>query len=97
MIVRANDLVPLLLGAAAAMRGGKDIDSDMGELLFNNIWEDDKRRGGGGGGSLLVISCRFRCCSAQTCLTRRRSDIKLLARSSAFFSLRFKTLICSTH
>ena len=92
VIVRANDVLP-----GTVIRGGKEHDSDIGELLFNNIWEDDNSSGGGGGGKLLVYSCRFRCCSAHTCLTRRRSAIKLFARSSAFFNLRFRTFICSTH
>lgn len=55
VIVRANDALPLLLGML--IRGGKEHDSDIGELLFLNIWEDDNRSGGGGGGNLLVYSC----------------------------------------
>ena len=36
VIVRANDvLLPFLLGTV--IRGGNEIDSDIGELLFNNI------------------------------------------------------------
>ena len=35
VIVPASDVLPLLWGTV--IKGGNDIDSDIGELLFNNI------------------------------------------------------------
>ena len=45
--------------------------------------------GGGGGGPVVVTS--------QTCLVVRRSVLSLWHRSSAFLSLRLRTLMFSTH
>ena len=53
--VRAKDVIPLQLGAV--IRGGKEMDSDIGELLFSSSWEDESRSGGGGGGNLFACSC----------------------------------------
>ena len=53
-----------------------------------------RRRGGGGAG---IPPAAAPCWEAQAALTLRRLAARRLHLSSAFFSLRVRTLMCSTH
>ena len=89
-----GDRSPLRLSAVKLLPAPASVGKDMDPLRRP---DEERSSCGGGGGTAADAAAAAAWLAHSCCLTLRKSAANRLHRSSAFFSLSVRTLMCSTH